>query len=49
MPYKSKKQMAFMHKKHPEIAKRWDTEAEAKGVDMKHLPSHVKKQKAKNK
>lgn len=24
MPYRSKKQRAFMHAKHPEIAKKWD-------------------------
>ena len=24
MPYKSLKQMRFMHAKHPEIAKKWD-------------------------
>ena len=26
MPYKSAKQRKFMHAKHPEIAKRWDSE-----------------------
>ena len=26
MPYKSAKQRAFMHAKHPEIAARWDKE-----------------------
>jgi hypothetical protein len=26
MPYKSDKQRKFMHAKHPEIAKRWDSE-----------------------
>jgi hypothetical protein len=31
MPYTSKKQAAYMHAKHPEIAKKWDKEAKAKG------------------
>lgn len=26
MPYKSAKQRAFMHAKHPDIAARWDKE-----------------------
>lgn len=26
MPYKSKKQRAFMHAKHPKIAAKWDRE-----------------------
>lgn len=26
MPYKSTKQRAFMHAKHPKIAKKWDRE-----------------------
>lgn len=26
MPYKSLKQMRFLHAKHPEIARRWDRE-----------------------
>jgi hypothetical protein len=29
MPYKSQKQAAYMHIHHPEIAKRWDKEAES--------------------
>lgn len=26
MPYRSEKQRAFMHIRHPEIARRWDAE-----------------------
>ena len=32
MPYKSKKQAAFMHINHPEIAQKWDKEIDAKGA-----------------
>lgn len=31
MPFKSEKQRKFMHAKEPEIAKRWEKEAKAKG------------------
>ncbi|MEK6881072.1 MAG: hypothetical protein AABY22_15745 [Nanoarchaeota archaeon] len=38
MPYRSKAQSAYMHIKHPEIAKKWDAK-----YDMpKNLPEHVK-------
>jgi hypothetical protein len=37
MPYKSKAQMRYMHKHHPEIAKRWDEMYD----DSKELPEHV--------
>jgi hypothetical protein len=30
MPYRSAKQRAFMHLKHPEIAARWDAETGGK-------------------
>lgn len=30
MPYKSLKQMRYMHAKHPKIAKKWDREAKKK-------------------
>ena len=30
MPYKSEKQRAFMHAKHPEIAAEWDAKYEGK-------------------
>lgn len=35
MPFISKAQQAFMHVKHPKIAKKWDKET----VDFKHLPA----------
>jgi len=37
MPYKSDKQRRFMHAKHPEIAKKWDSKAGGlkKKVDKK--------------
>jgi len=38
MPYKSKAQMAYMHLKHPGIAKRWDKEYAV----PKDLPERVK-------
>jgi len=31
VPYASVAQQAFMHAKHPEIAKRWDKETKAEG------------------
>jgi hypothetical protein len=31
MPYASKKQAAYMHAKHPEVAAKWDAEAKRKG------------------
>jgi hypothetical protein len=34
MPYKSKAQMAMMHAKHPEVAKKWDAEMKEKGEPM---------------
>lgn len=36
MPYKSAKQRAFMHAKHPEIAERWDRETGGKIVPSKY-------------
>lgn len=35
MPYKSSKQRAFMHAKHPDIAARWDKEYGGKVVKKK--------------
>lgn len=35
MPYRSEKQRAFMHAKHPQIAKRWDKETGGKVVPKK--------------
>lgn len=35
MPYRSAKQRAFMHAKHPEIAKRWDKKYGGKIVKKK--------------
>lgn len=35
MPYRSKKQRAFMHAKHPEIARRWDKRYSGKIVRKK--------------
>lgn len=32
MPFKSEKQRKFMHSQHPDIAKRWEAEAKAKGA-----------------
>lgn len=37
MPYKSKKQRAFMHIHHPEIAKRWDKETGGKVIAPKKV------------
>ena len=39
MPYRSKKQRAFMHAKHPRIAK----EMASKTKSMKRLPARAKK------
>ena len=43
MPFKSKKQRAFLYSQHPEIAERWakETANEAK------LPEYAKKKKGK--
>lgn len=35
MPYRSKRQRAFMHAKHPRIAKKWDKKYGAKIVRKK--------------
>ena len=35
MPYRSKKQRAFMHAKHPKIAKKWDEKYGGKIVKKK--------------
>ena len=35
MPYESEKQSAFMHKRHPAIAKRWDAEYGGKIIPSK--------------
>jgi hypothetical protein len=42
MPFKSEKQRRFMYAKHPEIAKRWEDEA-----DKQHAAAerHVAKRK----
>ena len=40
MPFQSKAQEKFMYAKHPEIAKRWQSEAP---TDYKKLPEHKKK------
>lgn len=41
MPYKSKRQVRYMHKFHPKIAARWDKKY---GVP-KNLPEKVRKRK----
>lgn len=41
MPYKSQAQRAFMHAKHPDIAKRWDKE-NPENAKSKKLPEHKK-------
>jgi hypothetical protein len=43
MPYRSGKQRAFMHAKHPEIAKRWDRETGGKIVPAKKPAKRKKK------
>jgi hypothetical protein len=43
MPFKSKKQRAFMYSQHPEMAKEW----EAHTPKGKKLPLRVKKKKRK--
>lgn len=37
MPYKSAKQRAFMHAKHPDIAARWDKEYGGKVTGKKKV------------
>ena len=44
MPYKSKKQRAYMHSQHPDIAKRWDKENPENAKSNK-LPMYKKKHK----
>lgn len=41
MPYKSDKQRAFMHAKHPKIASRWDKEYGGKVVSDEDEKEHV--------
>ncbi len=41
MPFKSKKQAAFMFSQHPKIAKRWAAETKS----IKKLPKKVKHKK----
>lgn len=43
MPYESDAQRRFMHKRHPEIARRWDEEMKRKGISHKHLPRYKHK------
>lgn len=43
MPYKSKAQMRYMHKKHPKIAKKWDKKYKV----PKNLPEKKKSKKRK--
>jgi hypothetical protein len=43
MPYKSAKQRAFMHAKHPEIAERWDKKYGGKVVKKKAAKKKRKK------
>ncbi len=43
MPFSSKAQERFLYAKHPDIAKRWQSEAP---VDIKALPDKVKKPSA---
>lgn len=43
--FTSKAQQGYMFKFHPKIAKKMADEAAAAGVDLKHLPYHVKKKK----
>jgi hypothetical protein len=43
MPFKSKKQQAFMFAVHPKIAKKWAAEMGGKGaIKRAHLPTRVK-------
>jgi len=41
MPYKSAKQMRFMHAQHPEIAKKWDKEQKASGKPFPKGKKHT--------
>ena len=41
MPYRSEKQRAFMHAKHPAIAKKWDKETGGKIVPTKKTPRQL--------
>lgn len=43
----SKAQQGFMFAKHPKMAKKMMDEAQAAGVDTKHLPRYAKKKKGK--
>ncbi len=43
--FTSKAQQGYMFAKHPKIAKKMADEAQAAGVDMKHLPRYAKKKK----
>lgn len=43
MPYRSKKQQAFMHARHPKIAARWDKETTK--AQFKRLPDRVKRKR----
>ena len=43
MPFRSKKQAAFLYARHPDIAKKWEDETS----NMKGLPKYAKK-KSKN-
>jgi hypothetical protein len=43
MPYKSRAQRAFMHAKHPEIARRWDRETGGKVEGEKKKTSKGKR------
>lgn len=43
MPFKSKKQMAYMYANHPGIAKKWSKEYP--NQDFNKLPTKVKKKK----
>jgi hypothetical protein len=41
----SKAQQGYMFAKHPKMADKMMHEAQAAGVDTKHLPKHAKKKK----
>jgi len=43
MPYKSAKQRAYLHIKHPEIAKRWDKKYGGKIVKEDSPTRHSKR------
>lgn len=45
MPFKSKKQQAFMFARHPKIAKKWAKEMKRAHRSMKSLPTRKRRRR----